>query len=196
MPLPRRRISALDRAFPRRHVTFSGSVERRDLDLATQDERRKGQVQPHDDVVALARRRRSSCVDRQDDVEIAGGAAAGTRVALPVESQARAGLDARRDLRASSWRYSRDASLAAARLAGLLDDRAVTAAACRTGASLKGIPARTRWRPRPPQAGQRLRPRARLRAGAAAGLAAPPAARARCGASTPNAASRKEISIR
>ena len=85
------------RAFPATITIFSGPSSVGTSISPPEHERRKRQVELHDDVVAFAR---EDVVvrDRQDDVEVAGRAAVRARVAFAVEPQPGTRLDAGRDL--------------------------------------------------------------------------------------------------
>ena len=141
-----------------------------------------------------ARRPRPSATV-EDDVEIAGRAAVGARVALAGEAKARARLDAGRDpdrqllLGAAAGPRPRSP-------AGFFDAPSLALAVRRRGASSSGIPARRAAARAPPQDGAGPRPRARRRARFPRTISQRSRREIAMGAWTPKAASRNEISIR
>ncbi len=175
MPSPRRRISAFTRV-PGATVTFRGPSSVGHLDLSSEHQGRKGKLHPHHDVVALAG---EDLVlgHRQDDVEIARGAAVGAGVALARQAQARSRLDTGRDLERELL-LGPLPPLARARLAGFLDDRAVPAAA-RAGARHDQEALRDALAAPPAAHGAGLRPSAGLRAACPHSSRSAPVGRAR-----------------
>src|SRR5688572_17056477 len=115
----RERGAAL-RAF-RNRVGFL-ALERRDLDIAAQREGRVVQGDLAEQIVAVALKERM-VLDVDDDVQVAGRSSRGPCFALPAETQALSGGDARGDAH-RDLAFLRDAARAAAFRARLADDRA------------------------------------------------------------------------
>ena len=179
-PFPRSRISD-PAGVPAAIGDLLRALERRDLDLAAEHERRVRQVEAQDDVVPLAL---EDLVlgHGQDDVEIPRRTAGRPRVAFAGEAQARSGLDACRnaDLELPSSRAG-----VPRRGSPRTGDRCTRPSPRQVaqGRVTERNPCEKRWRPRPaasrtgPRPGARPRRRSRSRsrtARAARPRAAPP----------------------
>src|SRR5690606_2780877 len=105
----------------------AGAVDRRDLDAAAQRRRRHGEGHPAVNIRAVALEQ-AVRLDREEDVEIAGGRRAQPGLAFAGQPDARAVLDARRNGHLQGLVLG-DAALAVALRAGLLDHLAGAGAA-------------------------------------------------------------------